>query len=38
VVRVFAAKYGREYFVRKARAGEKTTELWAEAAGSAPSG
>jgi alkylation response protein AidB-like acyl-CoA dehydrogenase len=30
-VRAFAANYGREYFVRKARAGEKTTELWAEA-------
>ena len=30
-VRAFAAKYGREYFVGKARAGEKTSELWAEA-------
>jgi len=30
-VGAFAAKYGREYFVRKARAGERTTELWAEA-------
>lgn len=30
-VRDFAAQYGREYFVRKARAGEKTTELWTEA-------
>ncbi|MEU7529024.1 acyl-CoA dehydrogenase [Saccharothrix sp. NPDC042600] len=26
-----AAKYGHEYFVAKARAGEKTDELWAEA-------
>ncbi|MEJ2858158.1 MULTISPECIES: acyl-CoA dehydrogenase family protein [unclassified Saccharothrix] len=26
-----AAKYGPEYFVAKARAGEKTDELWAEA-------
>jgi alkylation response protein AidB-like acyl-CoA dehydrogenase len=25
-----AGKYGREYFVEKARAGEKTTELWLE--------
>ncbi|WP_300683633.1 acyl-CoA dehydrogenase family protein [Nocardioides sp.] len=25
-----AAKYGQEYFLTKARAGEKTTELWAE--------
>jgi len=25
-----AAKYGQEYFLAKARAGEKTTELWAE--------
>jgi hypothetical protein len=30
-VKAFAAKYGREYFVGKARAGEKTSELWAEA-------
>lgn len=30
-VRDFATKFGREYFVAKARAGEKTTELWAEA-------
>ncbi|HWC82449.1 MAG TPA: acyl-CoA dehydrogenase [Pseudonocardiaceae bacterium] len=30
-VRELAARYGREYFTRKARAGEKTTELWAEA-------
>lgn len=30
-VRAFAAKYGREYFIGKARAGEKTSELWAEA-------
>jgi len=30
-VRDLASKYGREYFVRKARAGEKTTELWSEA-------
>ena len=30
-VAAFAAKYGREYFMRKARTGEKTTELWAEA-------
>ncbi|SDG45937.1 hypothetical protein SAMN05216553_108172 [Lentzea fradiae] len=27
----FAAKYGPEYFTGKARAGEKTTELWEEA-------
>ncbi|HNM97652.1 MAG TPA: acyl-CoA dehydrogenase family protein, partial [Marmoricola sp.] len=27
-VRKLAANYGREYFVKKARAGEKTTELW----------
>ncbi|SHG01729.1 acyl-CoA dehydrogenase family protein [Streptoalloteichus hindustanus] len=26
-----AAKYGHEYWVAKARSGEKTTELWAEA-------
>ncbi|HEX3789371.1 MAG TPA: acyl-CoA dehydrogenase family protein [Pseudonocardiaceae bacterium] len=26
-----AGRYGHEYFTRKARAGEKTTELWAEA-------
>jgi alkylation response protein AidB-like acyl-CoA dehydrogenase len=26
-----ASRYGRDYFTRKARAGEKTTELWAEA-------
>ncbi len=25
-----AGSYGREYFVRQARAGEKTTELWAD--------
>ena len=25
-----ASKYGRDYFVQKARAGEKTTELWLE--------
>ena len=25
-----ASKYGRDYFVEKARAGEKTTELWLE--------
>ena len=30
-VRAFAGKYGRDYFVAKARAGEKTSELWAEA-------
>jgi alkylation response protein AidB-like acyl-CoA dehydrogenase len=30
-VRDFAARYGREYFVRKARSGEKTTELWTDA-------
>ena len=30
-VRDFASQYGREYFVRKARSGEKTSELWAEA-------
>ncbi|MGW6448355.1 acyl-CoA dehydrogenase family protein [Lentzea sp. NPDC055074] len=27
----FGAKYGHEYFTAKARAGEKTTELWEEA-------
>ena len=27
-----AAKYGREWFTEKARAGEKTTELWLEIA------
>ncbi|HEX7307677.1 acyl-CoA dehydrogenase family protein [Lentzea sp.] len=27
----FGAKYGSEYFTAKARAGEKTTELWEEA-------
>lgn len=27
----FGAKYGHEYFIAKARAGEKTTELWEEA-------
>ena len=27
----FGSKYGAEYFTAKARAGEKTTELWAEA-------
>lgn len=26
-----ASRYGHDYFLRKARAGEKTTELWAEA-------
>ncbi|MEV4259313.1 acyl-CoA dehydrogenase family protein, partial [Spirillospora sp. NPDC049652] len=25
------AKYGPDYYVRKAKAGEKTDELWAEA-------
>jgi alkylation response protein AidB-like acyl-CoA dehydrogenase len=30
-VRDLAARYGREYFVAKAKSGEKTTELWAEA-------
>ena len=25
-----ASKYGRDYFIQKARAGEKTTELWLE--------
>ncbi|HEY0637577.1 MAG TPA: acyl-CoA dehydrogenase family protein [Pseudonocardiaceae bacterium] len=29
--RDLAGKYGREYYIRKARAGERTTELWAEA-------
>jgi alkylation response protein AidB-like acyl-CoA dehydrogenase len=29
-VRRLAQKYGREYFTEKARAGEKTTELWLE--------
>ena len=27
----FGSKYGAEYFTAKARAGEKTTELWSEA-------
>ncbi|GHH44721.1 acyl-CoA dehydrogenase family protein [Lentzea cavernae] len=27
----FGAKYGQDYFLAKARAGEKTTELWEEA-------
>jgi hypothetical protein len=30
-VRELASKYGRDYFTAKARAGEKTTEMWAEA-------
>ncbi|HEX5406527.1 MAG TPA: acyl-CoA dehydrogenase [Pseudonocardiaceae bacterium] len=30
-VRDMAARFGRDYFVAKARAGEKTSELWAEA-------
>jgi hypothetical protein len=30
-VRELATKYGRDYFATKARAGEKTTEMWAEA-------
>lgn len=30
-VRELAGKYGRDYFAAKARAGEKTTEMWAEA-------
>ncbi len=30
-VRELANKYGRDYFAAKARAGEKTTEMWAEA-------
>ena len=30
-VRELAGKYGRDYFTAKARAGEKTTEMWAEA-------
>jgi alkylation response protein AidB-like acyl-CoA dehydrogenase len=30
-VRELAGKYGRGYFTAKARAGEKTTEMWAEA-------
>ena len=30
-VRELANKYGRDYFTAKARAGEKTTEMWAEA-------
>ncbi|HVV23658.1 MAG TPA: acyl-CoA dehydrogenase family protein [Pseudonocardiaceae bacterium] len=30
-VRDFATGFGRDYFVAKARAGEKTSELWAEA-------
>ena len=32
-----AGKYGREWFTEKARAGEKTTELWLEIAGTATS-
>jgi alkylation response protein AidB-like acyl-CoA dehydrogenase len=30
-VRDLASRFGRDYFVAKARSGEKTTELWAEA-------
>ena len=30
-VRELATKYGRDYFTAKARAGEKTTEMWADA-------
>ena len=30
-VRDLAGRFGRDYFVAKARSGEKTTELWAEA-------
>ncbi|HEX3779288.1 MAG TPA: acyl-CoA dehydrogenase [Pseudonocardiaceae bacterium] len=30
-VRELANRYGRDYFTAKARAGEKTTEMWAEA-------
>jgi alkylation response protein AidB-like acyl-CoA dehydrogenase len=30
-VRDLAGRFGRDYFVAKARAGEKTSELWAEA-------
>lgn len=30
-------KYGHEYYAGKARSGEKTVELWNEAAGSATS-
>jgi alkylation response protein AidB-like acyl-CoA dehydrogenase len=30
-VRALGRRYGHEYFVRKAKAGEHTTELWAEA-------
>jgi alkylation response protein AidB-like acyl-CoA dehydrogenase len=30
-VRDLATRFGRDYFVAKARAGEKTSELWAEA-------
>jgi hypothetical protein len=30
-VRDMAARFGRDYFTAKARAGEKTSELWAEA-------
>ncbi|MFC7550524.1 acyl-CoA dehydrogenase family protein [Plantactinospora sp. GCM10030261] len=30
-VRALARRYGHDYFVRKARAGEHTTELWREA-------
>jgi len=30
-VRELAGKYGRDYFTAKARAGQKTTEMWAEA-------
>ena len=32
-----AAKYGREWFTAKARAGEKTTELWLEIGATATS-
>jgi hypothetical protein len=30
-VRELASRYGRDYFTAKARAGEKTTEMWSEA-------
>ncbi|HEY0806939.1 MAG TPA: acyl-CoA dehydrogenase family protein, partial [Pseudonocardiaceae bacterium] len=30
-VRDLANRYGRDYFVAKAKSGDKTTELWAEA-------
>jgi alkylation response protein AidB-like acyl-CoA dehydrogenase len=32
-VRALGRRYGHDYFVRKAKAGEHTTELWEEAAG-----